>query len=80
MGVARGRAFCFVEWSRHGMSERPRSLASQFFPRGGMATLTTEIPTPTVTRPVTSLAVVMLGFFVISLDIQIVNVTLPNIQ
>lgn len=43
-------------------------------------TLSTEIPTPTVTRPVTSLAVAILGFFVISLDAEIVNVTLSNIR
>jgi len=37
-------------------------------------------PTTTVTRPRASLAVAMLGFFVVALDAQIVNVALPEIR
>lgn len=35
-------------------------------------------PTTTVTRPRASLALAMLGFFVVALDTQIVNVALPR--
>lgn len=37
-------------------------------------------PTTTLTRPRASLAVAMLGFFVVALDAQIVNVALPEIR
>ncbi|MEN8584146.1 DHA2 family efflux MFS transporter permease subunit [Burkholderia sp. RS01] len=37
-------------------------------------------PTTTVTRPRASLALAMLGFFVVALDTQIVNVALPEIR
>ena len=43
-------------------------------------TVTTEGPTRSSTRPAASLAVAMLGFFVISLDAQIVNVALRDIR
>jgi DHA2 family methylenomycin A resistance protein-like MFS transporter len=37
-------------------------------------------PTTTAVRPRASLAVAMLGFFVVALDAQIVNVALPEIR
>ena len=57
-----------------GNSARP----VEFFPSGGTVIVTTEGHTRSTARPVASLAVAMLGFFVISLDAQIVNVTLPD--
>ena len=43
-------------------------------------TVTTEGPTRSESLPAASLAVAVLGFFVISLDAQIVNVALPDIR
>ncbi|MDQ0864619.1 hypothetical protein [Arthrobacter globiformis] len=43
-------------------------------------TISTESPTRSAARPATALAVAMLGFFLISLDAQIVNVALPDIH
>jgi len=40
----------------------------------------TIIPPETVTRPRASLAVAMLGFFVVAMDAQIVNVALPAVR
>lgn len=43
-------------------------------------TVTTGGPTRSTTRLAALFAVAMLGFFVISLDAQIVNVALPDIR
>ena len=42
--------------------------------------VSTLSPSKTVARPRASLAVAMLGFFVVALDAQIVNVALPEIR